>query len=241
MKTIRVLIVEGAPLARSHITRLLKRRSGFEVVGQVGTAIAATEAMARLTPDLVFLDTELPDIRELRPANDTRVAFVLTTSSHASVDAQIDADAIDVLLKPFGRERFDRVLDHARAYVDQEGASDLRSHHLRLLSTFPEGVDRATRRHGSDSRWSRYIDRILVRDGERIFFLRVDDIDRIEAIGRLTRVHCSGGQTHVLAQSLDSLAPRLDPRQFLSIRRSTVVNLDRLDEPGDRARLAASS
>lgn len=241
MKTIRVLIVDGAPLARSHIVRLLDRRSEFEVVGQAGTAAAAVAAIDRLDPELVLVDAELPDIDHLRLARDADIAIILMTSTHTPMASPIEPDAIDVLLKPFDRERFDKVLDHARAYVDREGANDLKSRHLRLLSSFPEGVDQISQRQGYDPRWSRYIDRILVRDGERILFIRVDDIERIEAIGNVTRVYSSGGQTHVLAQNLDSLAQRLDPRQFLSIRRSTLVNLDRVDEHGARTRLAASS
>ena len=114
-----------------------------------------------------------------------------------------------------------RVLARSAAYL---GKGDrLHGEHLRLLAAFPEEEEEY-----DSSRSGRYADRLLVRDGDRIRFVKVEDIDRIEAGGACVRVHC-GGRTHVLAESLDALASRLDPRQFLSVRRSLLVNLDRIE------------
>lgn len=230
MATIRVVIVDGEPLARSHLNRLLGSHRGFEVVGQFESARRAGRAIRELFPDLVFLDLELPDVASLDfSATDKKPALLLTTSQEVCVLLPDRAAVLDCLLKPFDRQRFDRVLDRAKAYLSHENAADLRSQHLRLLNAFPESEAPLTRSWSTPARRrQRYLERVLVRDGDRIFFLRVDEIERIEAVGRGARIHSSGGQTHMLAQNLEDLAHRLDPRQFLSIRRSTVVNLERL-------------
>lgn len=230
MYTIRAIIVDGEPLARSHLKRLLGSHRGFEVVGQFESAWRAGRAIRELVPDLVFLDLELPDIACFDfSAVDKQPALLLTTSQDVPVFLPDGARALDCLLKPFDRQRFDRVLDRAKAYLSHEDPADLRSQHLRLLSAFPECEETLTHSWSTQPRpRQRYLERVLVRDGDRIFFLRVEEIERIEAVGQGARIHCSGGYTHLLAQNLEDLADRLDPRQFLSIRRSTVVNLERL-------------
>lgn len=230
MATIRAVIVDGEPLARSHLNRLLGSHRGFEVVGQFGSARRAGRAIRELVPDLVFLDLELPDVACLDfSVAEKKPALLLTTSQDVCISLPDQATALDCLLKPFDRQRFDRVLDRAKAYLGHEDAGDLRSQHLRLLNAFPECEEPLTRSWSTPTRHrQRYLERVLVRDGDRIFFLRVDEIERIEAVGKGARIHSSGGQTHMLAQNLEDLAHQLDPRQFLSIRRSTVVNLERL-------------
>jgi two-component system LytT family response regulator len=230
MATIRVVIVDGEPLARSHLARLLGSHRGFEVVGQYGSARRAGHAIRELVPDLVFLDLELPDVAHLDFGTpDRQPAFLLTTSQDVCGVLPDQVQALDCLFKPFDRKRFDRVLDRAKAYLGHEDVANLRSQHLRLLNAFPEREEPLPRSWSTLAKQrQRYLERVLVRDGDRIFFVRVDEIERIEAVGRGARIYSSGGQIHMLAQNLEDLAARLDPRQFLSIRRSTVVNLERL-------------
>lgn len=223
---IAVLIVDSEPLARAHLARMLEGRPGFRVVGQLRSASEAVRALRELRPDIVILDLDLPDADELDPRalreSDRPTVLILTTANEHTTPRPVHLHAFDNLLKPFDNQRFERVLARSAAYL---GKGDrLQGEHLRLLAAFPQGEE-----EGYDSALSgRYADRLLVRDGDRIRFVKVEDIDRIEAGGACVRVHC-GDRTHLLAESLDELASRLDPRQFLSVRRSLLVNLDRIE------------
>ncbi|MGH7571068.1 MAG: LytR/AlgR family response regulator transcription factor [Gemmatimonadota bacterium] len=226
---ITVLIVDGEPLARAHIARMLEARPGFQVVGKLCSAAEAVDAIRRLRPNIVFLDQDLTDSVSFDPRvlreGDPAAVLILTTAQENPTPRLLHLHALDSLLKPFDGQRFDRVVGRAGAYL---GLGDrLTCRHLRLLAAYPqESEEGASFRGVNASR--RYADRLLVRDGDRISFLKVDDIDRIEAGAGIARVH-AGGRVHFLAESLDDLARRLDPRQFLSVRRSLLVNLDRLE------------
>lgn len=224
---LRVLIVDGAPLARAHIARMLESRRDYRVVAKLHTAAGAADVVRRLRPDIIILDQDLPDctafdssvLREEDPAP----VLILTTAQEHSTSRLLPLHAFDTLLKPFDQQRLERVLSRARAYLGD--GDQLTGQHLRLLAAYPQAAEGATLSGIGSSH--RYADRLLVRDGDRISFVKVDDIDRIEADSGMARVH-AGGRIHLLAESLDDLARRLDPRQFLSVRRSLLVNLDRL-------------
>lgn len=226
---IPVLIIDGEPLARAHLVRMLQARPGFRVVGELHSATGAADAVRELRPDIVILDQDLTssgsfDPRILRE-HDPVTVLILTTAQERPVPGLLHLHAFDLLPKPFDAERFDRVLARAGAYLDR--GDRLKGQHLRLLAAYPQEAEEGPA--GSSTASSRrYADRLLVRDGDRIRFLKVEDIDRIEAGSGVARVH-AGGRVHCLAESLDDLARRLDPRQFLSIRRSLLVNLDRLE------------
>ncbi|HKY61580.1 MAG TPA: LytTR family DNA-binding domain-containing protein [Gemmatimonadota bacterium] len=220
---ITVLIIDGEPLVRDHLARMLEVRPGFRVVGKLRSASEAVRALRDLRPDIVILDLDLPDAGDLDPwalrERDPATVLILTTVHEHPSPRPVHLHAFDSLLKPFDSQRFDRVLARSAAYL---GKGDrLKGQHLRLLAAYPQ----------DDEREVVYADRLLVRDGERIRFVKVEDIDRIEAGGGCARVH-SGGRIHLLAESIDDLASRLDPRQFLSVRRSLLINLDRIEPLG---------
>lgn len=226
---IPVLIVDGEPLARAHIARMLDARPGFRVVGVLHRAVAAVDVVRSLHPDIVILDQDLTDSVSFDPRvlreRDPAMVLILTTAQENPNPSLLHLRAFDNLLKPFDHERFDRVLTRARSYLSQ--GDHLKGQHLRLLAAYPQETAEGIPLRGASSS-HRYADRLLVRDGDRISFLKVNDIDCIEAGSGMTRVH-AGGRVHLLAESLDDLARRLDPRQFLSVRRSLLVNLDRLE------------
>jgi two-component system LytT family response regulator len=223
---ITVLIIDSEPLARNHLARMLEARPGFRVVGKLRSASEAVRAIRGLRPDIVILDLDLPDADQLDPRafreRDPATVLILSTVHEHASPRPVHLHAFDNLLKPFDSQRFDRVLARSAAYL---GKGDrLQGQHLRLLAAYPQDEEE----YDPGSRPGRYADRLLVRDGDHIRFVKVEDIDRIEAGGGCARVH-SGGRIHLLAQSIDELACRLDPRQFLSVRRSLLVNLDRIE------------
>jgi two-component system, LytTR family, response regulator len=180
----------------------------------------ALAAIAAESPDLVFLDIQMPGMSglELLEALDQEhrplVVFVTAFDEHA-VKA-FELHACDYLLKPFERERFEAALARARARLAAGGRQEMQQQLEAVL--------------GQLGRLSgRFLKRFLVREGDRIRLLEVEKVDWIEAAGNYVRLHARG-ESHLVRATLSSLEERLDPELFLRIHRSTMVNVRRIHE-----------
>jgi two-component system LytT family response regulator len=215
---LRVLVVDDEPLARERLRSLLAAEPEVALVGECHDGQAAIDAIRALAPDLVFLDVQMPEVTgfdvlaALAPQEAPAVVFV-TAFDHYALDA-FEVHALDYLLKPFDRERFARALDRARAHL-------VRGDHAteQKLVALLEDV-RAARRG---------VKRLVVRERGRVFFLKVESIDWIEAAGNYARVHV-GKDEHLLRETMKTLEARLDPAVFVRIHRSAIVNLERVRE-----------
>ncbi len=218
MSKFRILIVDDERLSRRRIRRLLSLEPECDVAGECSNGAEAVTALERLRPDIMFLDVQMPEldgfqvieaIREFKP-------LVIFTSAHDEYALRaFEVQAFDYLLKPFDGRRFLESLRRAEARVTQErsGPSD-----TRLFSLF-ESMVKARRSP----------DRIAVRNHGRVLFLKLDEIDWIEAADNYVSLHC-GRETHLLRETMSELETRLDPAQFLRVHRSAIVNLDRIRE-----------
>lgn len=225
---VRTLIADREPLARAHLARLLRMSSRHEI-RDCATGHQVAEEVSTYHPHLIFLDAELveshpPALRALNRS--TPVPAIVLTGARQDLVIGLDLQIVDHLLKPFDEERFRKVLARAQGFLGSNEADSLRRQHLRLLSAFPDSAGASVTRNTLEPRYS---DRLLIHEGERISFLKVEDIDWIEACGESVQLSVGGEIRHV-RENIDSLARRLDPRQFLSIRRSFIVNLDRVQE-----------
>jgi two-component system LytT family response regulator len=126
-----------------------------------------------------------------------------------------EVHALDYLLKPFGRDRFQQTLQHARSHVERRRAGDLGRKLLALVNDIKPEPPR--------------LERLVVKSGGRVFFLRTDEIDWIEAAGNYVRLHL-GGESHLFRETMNHMEARLDSRQFVRIHRSRIVNTDRVKE-----------
>ena len=216
----RALIVDDEPLARLRLRALLAQENDVVVIGECADGAAAIAEIEGLRPDVVFLDVQMPEldgfdvIEAVGPSRMPLVVFVTAYDQYA-LDA-FRVRALDYLLKPFEDERFRDTLARARARLEetrQRGAPDSR------LEALVADIA-ATRRH---------VQRLVVRSGGRVFFLRVDDLDWIEAADNYVRLHV-GRASHLLRETLKQLEQRLDPERFVRIHRSAIVNLDRIQE-----------
>ncbi len=224
-RRVRVLVVDDEPLARRRIRRLLERDPEIETVGDCGDGAAAVAAIAEHAPDLVFLDVQMPEIDgfgvlerlSAGSAGSARklplVVFVTAYDQYAL--RAFEVSAVDYLLKPFDRRRFEKALQRAKARLAAEAGDGLGQHTLALLEEL-----RARSSH---------LDRLVVKAGGRAFFLKTDEIDWIEAEGKYVRLHV-GRESHLLREPIGTLEAQLDPRRFLRIHRSTIVNVDRIRE-----------
>ena len=219
MKKIKVLVVDDEPLARERLTSLLSQEPDVELVGPARDGEEAITAIHDDSPDLVFLDVQMPQmngfdvIEAVGTDKMPLVIFVTAYDQHALKAFQVRA--LDYLLKPFDRERFGDALQRARKQLDREETGDLGRRLLALVKDLRRDQPRS--------------DRLVVKSGGRLFFLRTDEIDWVEAAGNYVRLHV-GPASHLLRETMNAIEGRLDPEKFFRIHRSRIVNMERIQE-----------
>jgi two-component system LytT family response regulator len=214
----RALIVDDEALARTALLRLLKRERDVNVIGQCSDGESAVQAIRQMQPDLVFLDVQMPEmdgfqVVEAIGAEQMPATIFVTAFDRYAIRA-FDANAVDYLLKPFAPDRLARALARARdrwlGRQDKEAAQ-------RLFSLLESRLQ------------SDYAQRLTVASGGRIVFVSVSDIDWIQAEGNYARLHVSR-KVYDVRETLQALMEKLDPREFIRIHRSTIVNVRRIRE-----------
>jgi two-component system, LytTR family, response regulator len=219
MRTIRALVVDDEPLARERVATLLKGEPDVEIAAECRDGQEAVDAIVALEPDLVFLDIQMPGvdgfevIKAIGPERMPLVIFVTAYDQHA-IHA-FEVRALDYLLKPFDRDRFARALARARVQIEGRETGDLGRRLLALVQEIRPGPPRS--------------DRLVIKAGGKLCFLRTGEIDWIEAAGNYAKVHV-GGDAHLLRETMQTLEGRLDPDQFIRIHRSRIVNIERIKE-----------
>jgi two-component system LytT family response regulator len=216
---IRTLIVDDEPLARQRLRRLLEADPDIVLLGESGDGQQAVADLRQLRPDLVFLDVQMPVLDGfgvLQALGDTPLPAVIFVTAHDRYALKaFEVHALDYLLKPFDKTRFAAALERAKAQVRQGSALALNERLQELLQAIPG------RRNGPE--------RLMIKSGGRIYFVRLDDVDWIEAAGNYVRLHV-GKEDHLLREPLTALEKKLDPGRFVRIHRSTIVNLERIRE-----------
>ncbi len=219
---IRVLVVDDEAPARQRLIELLAQDKQVGAVREADGGWAAVRLIREETPDLVFLDVQMPEldglgvIAAVGPARMPLTVFVTAYAQHAI--RAFDANALDYLLKPFSDERLEASLARAKSRLDEASLRRFGQDVLRLLP---------------GSATTRYLDRLAVRSAGAIRFVRVGEIDWIGGAGAYVALHVAGREL-LHRVSLGGLAARLDPRQFVRIHRSVLVNIDSVVrlEPG---------
>ena len=215
----RVLVVDDEPAARRKVLRFLKEHADVEVAGEAASGEEALERIVAEQPDLVFLDVQMPgmngfEVVEAITAVEHVPAIIFATAHDEYAVRAFEVSAVDYLLKPFDRERFERALDRARKSVG-EPAGAAQAQLLSLLDSMrPAG---------------QFARRLLVPSNGRAVFVNTSDIVRLESERNNVVIHARGG-IFTLRSTLDALERRLDPQQFVRIHRSHVVNMDAVKE-----------
>jgi two-component system LytT family response regulator len=221
---IRVLLVEDEPLARRTLWELLAASEGVEVVGEAADGASAVERIDALRPDLVFLDVRLPELSGLEVLARVRhrPAVVFTTAYDRYAVSAFELEAVDYLVKPFGRARFLATLERVRRRLAEGGPWAAAASPTALA----EGLG------------GRPLSRLFARKHDRIVPVAVDSIDHVEGSDDYALLR-SGAERYLVPLRLKDLEERLDPERFVRIHRSHIVNLDRVVElrPFDDHRL----
>jgi two-component system LytT family response regulator len=220
---VRALIAEDEAPARESLREYLGATPWIEIAGEAIDGKSALAMADELAPDLLFLDVRLPELSGLDVARRLRhpAEIVFTTAYDRFAVAAFEIGALDYLVKPFGRERFDAALARVRDRL-RGGAPSA-----------PAG-DRARSSLSADP-----LTRLFARHGDRIVPIAATAIRRIQAQGDYAEVHAAEG-TYLLHVTLAELAARLDPARFRQVHRSHIVNLDAVEHmrPYDDRRLA---
>ncbi len=230
----RVLVVDDEPLARDNVRHLVARAPDVTAVSECEGGREAVEGILRERPDLVFLDVQMPELdgfgvlREVGPERMPPVIFVTAFDRYAV--RAFEANALDYLLKPFGDRRFEESLERARrqraqgrdrAMLERLSAL-LDSHRLQA----PEPERKPAPREGAEGG---YVERIAVKTGGKVLLLPVGEVDWCEAEGNYVVLH-AGSRSPMLRETLNRVEQLLDPRRFVRVHRSTLVNVDRIRE-----------
>jgi two-component system LytT family response regulator len=203
-KSISAMIVEDEPLGRAVIRELLKSHSEVRLVGECANGHEAIDMIQKNRPDLLFLDVRMPeldgfDVISSLPANHIPAIVFVTAYDEYAVRA-FEVSAVDYLLKPFDRERFQRAIERVKT-------------HLR-----PEAGDEP-----------KYPERLMVRSSGRIIFVRTEEVDWIESEGNYVKLHVRK-ESHLMRTTISELEEHLDPSRFARIHRCHIVNIDRIRE-----------
>jgi two-component system LytT family response regulator len=228
---VRTLIVDDERMARKRILTLLAGDADMDVVGECTNGRDAVAAIAAEQPDLVFLDIQMPELDGFGVVQAVGVqrmpvtVFVTAFDQHAL--KAFEAHALDYLTKPFDRERFETSLGRAKQQVQLRAAAN--SAHTAAEDREPALNARLVALLLDMERRQQYAERLMVKNAGRVLFLRVEEIDWIEAAGSYVRLHV-GRDGHLLHEGIAALMNRLDPSRFARVHRSTIVNLDRVRE-----------
>lgn len=220
MAKTRALIVDDEPLARERIRTLLEDDAEIEIVGESKDGREALAAIRSAAPELLFLDVQMPELNGFEVletlAFEERLPVVIFVTAYDQYALHaFDVHALDYLLKPFDRERFQKALKRAKAQIEYERKGEFNSRLLSLLADLkPE---------------QKHLERLVIKSAGRVFFLRADEIDWIESAGNYVRLHV-GREAHLLRETMNTLEAKLNPAKFLRIHRSTIVNVERLKE-----------
>ncbi len=212
---IRVLVADDESPARRRIIDLLRRESRIDIVHEAADGVEAVAAIQEHKPELVFLDVQMPELDGLGVIDAVGceqmplTVFVTAYDQHAI--RAFEANALDYLLKPFSDERFEAAMARAIARLDELSMQEFGQRMMKMVSAVP----------AADRRW----DRLVVKSGGATRFVRVGDIDWIEAAGVYVTLHVAGKELLYRA-ALNDLAERLDPRKFVRVHRSAIVNIE---------------
>lgn len=219
--SVRTLIVDDEPLARERVRQLLAKEADIEVIGECADGPSAVEAIRAQAPDLVFLDVQMPELdgfNVLQQIGPERLPAVIFITAHDQFALKaFEVHAVDYLLKPFEKERFKTALDRAIERIRRQQTGDLNKRLTALLADVRPAPE------------PRLPERLAIKSSGRVVFVKVEDIDWIEAADNYVNLHV-GKEEHLHRETMSAIETQLPPARFMRISRSTIVNVDRIRE-----------
>ena len=230
MEIIRALIVDDERLARETLRLLLDSHEQVKIVGECENGREAIEKLQNEELDLVFLDIQMPEMNgfeviEAFGAENMPVVIFITAYDQYALQA-FEARALDYLLKPFDDERFEQALERAFERIHQRQVGALSTKLVDLIGNKNNlGDSKPDYKIANDT----FIERIMIKERGSMFFIKVDEIDWVEAAGDYVSIHV-GSKSHLLRETMGGLMKKLNPRQFVRVHRSSIVKVDSIRE-----------
>ena len=216
--TVRALLVDDEELGRRLLRNLLARDEDVEIVGEASSAAEAQQRIAQLKPDLVFMDIEIPGgsgIDVLRQLGEPLPYVIFVTAHPEFALPAFELQAVDYLVKPVQRARFDGSVIRAKKRIAEQRVAG--------LAMQIAGAARLTNGRPVSAQGQTYSDRMTIRVRRRLVSVDIDDVTWIQGASQYSRVHTRHGE-YLLSRTLASLECELDPNRFFRIHRSAIVN-----------------
>ncbi len=233
---IRAILVDDEPLALRGLKMRLAEFQEIDIVGECANGREAVKEIRAQTPDVVFLDIQMPGldgfgvVRALIGAPAPLFVFV-TAYDKFAIDA-FETNALDYIVKPVEEERLKDAIHRIRAALRSKTAVTRESKLVELLASLSEDERDRIKELIADPEWTdkdRYSERLSFKDGSKVVVLDADEIEWIDAAGDYMCIHV-GGKTHIIRETMKALTQRLDPSRFQRIHRSAIVNIIKLKE-----------
>lgn len=216
---IKVLIVDDEPLGRKMVRRMLEAYAEAEIIGECESGEDAIYEIKSKNPDLVFLDVQMPEMdgfAVLSEINADKLPFIIFVTAFDEYALRaFEVNALDYLLKPYDRKRFDQAFQRAAHQITNQKSNLMSNKIISLLS--------------ENKPARQFTERFIIKAGGRVFFLDVEEIIWIEADGNYVFLHTTN-KKHIFRETLISLENKLDPNKFRQVSRSTIVNLNFIQE-----------
>lgn len=215
MNKIKTLIVDDEVLAREKLAIFLQDQEDFEIVDQCTNGMDALQSIRASYPDLLFLDIQMPEMDGMELLRNIDVqkipCIILVTAYNDYALKAFEYHALDYLLKPFDRERF---LMTIKRIKEQMLLHNQKNHNAQLLTYLKESLPN-----------KKYLEKVVVKDGGKIFFVKTKDIEWVESAGNYLKLHV-GKNVHMVRESMNAFEQELNPEEFIRIHRSSLVNIE---------------
>lgn len=215
MNKIKTLIVDDEVLARDKLSIFLQGEEDFEIVGQCANGMEALKLLDQSYPDLLFLDIQMPEMDGMELLRNIDVqkipCIILVTAYDDYAIKAFEYHALDYLLKPFDRERF---LMTIKRIKEQMLLYSQGGYNTQLLSYLNESLPN-----------QKYIEKVVVKDGGKIFFIKTKDIEWVESAGNYLKLHV-GKTIHMIRETMNAFEKKLNPQEFVRVHRSSFINID---------------
>jgi two-component system, LytTR family, response regulator len=225
MHKIKALVVDDELLSREGVALLLAVDPDIEVIGVCADADSASEIILTEKPDILFLDIHMPGMNgfqllESLKVDKTPFVIFITAYDHFASLA-FDVDAVDYIVKPFNNDRFYKAVAKVKRQLGQLSAWEINNRLTNIISKLEHSPGLET------SATIKYLERMMVKTGDKMFLIKVKDIDWFEAQDYYIAIH-KEKETHLIRKTMTQLEGELDPSQFIRIHRSTIVNINKV-------------
>ncbi len=224
---IKVLIIDDENLAREKIRTFLEKEEDIEILDECKNSAEALISIRNKKPDLIFLDIKMPGMNAfemLDNLNQSELpAIIFTTAFDKFALKAFEVHALDYLLKPFDKERFSKTLDRSRKQLNSKATEEKSKNILDALNDLKE--QKASKMENETD----YLERITIKTNGRIYFIKITEIEWLEASGNYIKIF-SSGSSHLIRDTLSAFEKKLDPKIFLRIQRSVIININFIKE-----------